>query len=427
MSKFKRAALCQLLLICSLLVTAPAVFAAGSISIAPAGNATFNVVASGIPAPHAFHVIVGYDSSLLTVQKVTQGGMASGSFFAYNANVPGSIQIAALSQTGMSGSGVLATITFTQIGSTPGRLSVGPGTTNPVLDGTVPTAKNIPVSFGSWAPSDLQDNSSTLTASGSGSNDANKSGDTGNKGGTSGTYSVGGTLSMPTDESGAPRKETTSQQAPQEGHETALPTPAPSSEPAAAPEAPVAGKKAERYQAHAVTSVLEKFRLFSGEKTPQKLTALFAPDASFLQTPAIGISDGKSTVTVRISHLPGERAPNFAFSHARYVSLQQTSEGEWRLELRPDKNTIRAGIIMTVDGVEQEIPLTVLPRVNVDLDKSGSVNEADFQQYLKERGTEKAPRYDLNGDGRRDYQDDYIFTGNYLLQKDAKPAAAPKK
>lgn len=424
MFKFKRAALCQLLLIWSLLLTAPAVFAAGSISIAPAGNATFNVVASGIPAPHAFHVVVGYDSTLLTVQKVTQGAMASGSFFAYNANVPGSIQIAALSQTGMSGSGVLATITFNQIGSTPGRIGVGPGTTNAVLDGTVPTAKNIPVSYGSWAPSGLQDSTSTTAASGS--TDANKTADTGNKGSSSGTYSVGGTLSMPTDESGAPHKETAAPQAPQEGRETALPTPVPGSEPAAAPEVPVA-KKAERYQAHTVTSVLEKFRLFSGEKTPQKLTALFAPDATFQQTPAIGISDGKSTVTVHISHLPGERAPNFAFTHARYVSLHQTGEGEWQLELKPDKNTIRAGIIMTVDGVEQEIPLTVLPLVNVDLDKSGNVNEADFRLYLKEHGTEKSPRYDLNGDGRRDYQDDYIFTGNYLLQQDGKPAAAPKK
>ncbi|GFO70257.1 hypothetical protein GMLC_38360 [Geomonas limicola] len=420
MFEFKKAVLCQLLLICSLLLSAPAAFAAGSVSIAAAGNGTFNVVASGVPAPHAFHVVVGYDSSLLTVQNVTAGQMASNAIFAYNANVAGSIQIAALSQAGMSGSGVLATITFNQTGSTPGRITVGPGTASAVLDGSLPTAKNIPVSYFAWAPSEQQDTSTTAST-----------GSTSDKSGTtqtsSGTYSVGGTLTMPTDESTAPRKDAPGQQPPQEGRETSQSPPAPASEPAAAPEAPVAAKKVEKYQPRTVTSVLEKFRLFTGEKTPEKLSALFAPDAVFVQTPAIAISDGTSTVTVQITRVPGERAPNFAFSHAKYVSLKQTGEGEWQLELKPDKNAIRAGIVMTVDGVEQEIPLTVLPKVSVDLNKSGGVTEADFAQFLKERGTEKAPKYDLNGDGRRDYQDDYIFTGNYLLQKGAKASGAPKK
>jgi len=85
---------------------------------------------------------------------------------------------------------------------------------------------------------------------------------------------------------------------------------------------------------------------------------------------------------------------------------------------------------MVTEAAQQEIPLTVSPQADVDLDKSGSVTEADFQLFLKTRGTDDAPKFDLNGDGKRDYQDDYIFTANYLVKagnvkKDLPPA--PKK
>jgi hypothetical protein len=43
---------------------------------------------------------------------------------------------------------------------------------------------------------------------------------------------------------------------------------------------------------------------------------------------------------------------------------------------------------------------------------------ADFAQFLKD-GSEPKPKRDLNGDGRHDYQDDFIYTVNYLIVKDS--------
>jgi hypothetical protein len=76
-----------------------------------------------------------------------------------------------------------------------------------------------------------------------------------------------------------------------------------------------------------------------------------------------------------------------------------------------------AEIIIFIDGNARRVPITVTPAAKVDLLSPGKVTEADFDLFLKERGTEKAPRFDLNGDGRRDYVDDYIFTANYLLAR----------
>ena len=52
----------------------------------------------------------------------------------------------------------------------------------------------------------------------------------------------------------------------------------------------------------------------------------------------------------------------------------------------------------------------------MELVRPRPVTEADFQLFLKERGTPSASRFDLNRDGRRDYLDDYIFTANYLVK-----------
>jgi hypothetical protein len=72
---------------------------------------------------------------------------------------------------------------------------------------------------------------------------------------------------------------------------------------------------------------------------------------------------------------------------------------------------------MLLGGVTREFPLTVAPKVQVDLIKPGTVSEADFALFLKERGTAAAPKSDRNADGRRDYLDEYIFTANYLAQQ----------
>jgi hypothetical protein len=73
--------------------------------------------------------------------------------------------------------------------------------------------------------------------------------------------------------------------------------------------------------------------------------------------------------------------------------------------------------------------LTVVPPLpaNLKIGNGGKLTEADFNQFLKERGTDKAPRFDLNGDGKRDYVDDYIFTANYLVKLETAETTADAK
>jgi hypothetical protein len=152
------------------------------------------------------------------------------------------------------------------------------------------------------------------------------------------------------------------------------------------------------------------------------LVALFKrdSDANFTQSPEIAIADGKTNVLLLITKVAGDKAPNFAFDSAHFVTLRRGGEGEWEVEVKPDKGAVKASVTMLTDGVAQVLPLTVAPRVKVDLDKSGVVTEADFQRFLKERGTASAPKHDLNGDGKRDYLDNYIYTANYLATMEEK-------
>lgn len=427
MYKLKRTVLFQVLFLFLLIFVPVTAFAAGTISIVQTSDSSFNVTANGLGAPAGFHLRVLYDNTSLTNPRVVQGDLiGSGVMFLPNI-LSGEVRIAAVTTNPMKGTGTIATITFDRIGASAGTITVSGGDTSPVID---LNGKNIAVTFSkfSYGPTGSSSpGTSTIPLV-----DVNGNTITPPRGGT-GTI-VGGTLTLPTDDAGVV-KDRKDAPAPlsQETRDTTLPAPVQGGDTSAAQDAAPAPApvpaKIEKYQPRSVTSVLDKFRLYTGEKTPETLAALFTRETGtpFTQTPAIAMADGKTVVAVLITKVPGDRAPNFSFNHARYVSLTQAGDGEWLMEVKPDKGAITASITMLTEGGEQLIPLVVAPRVNVDLDQSGKVNEADFQLFLKTRGTEKAPAYDLNGDGKRDYQDDYIFTANYLLAKEPKSAAAPKK
>ena len=88
------------------------------------------------------------------------------------------------------------------------------------------------------------------------------------------------------------------------------------------------------------------------------------------------------------------------------------------MELLPEPRTYEATISIPRNNQWNVIPLAVAPPVDVNIDRSDNrLTDVDFNLYLKDKGTAKAPRSDLNGDGRRDYIDDYIFTANYIVQR----------
>ena len=113
----------------------------------------------------------------------------------------------------------------------------------------------------------------------------------------------------------------------------------------------------------------------------------------------------------------GKEVPNFALKGAKLISLKP-EEDSWVLEVLPDRKVYEATITVLHNGSWTEIPLTVAPPI-----ETVSLDEAGFNRFLKEWGTNKEPRFDLNGDGVRNYLDDYIFTGNFIVKRDSKTKA----
>ena len=411
MLKLKRTFFCQMLLLCSLVLLPLSAFA-GTISVVSAGGTAFTLMASGFDAPAGFQLMVNYDTAHFSNPRVVQGSLTSGAMFAVNANVPGAIQLAVVSHPAMKGSGPIAIITFDPSSDLAGTISVSGTAINSA-------SAKLSVTTNGWSGGT---GSGTAEAVSTGTGGTGGTGAITTSGGTStgSPLVVGGTMTMPTDDSATrERKEAPGQPAKPESSDVAGAAPV-SSEAPVAPEAQP--KKAQAYIPTPVQSVLERFRLFTGEKTPKNLVALFDrdPGAPFSQFPPVCVADGKASVRVSIPKVTGDKDPNFTFNHASYLSLKQAGDGEWQVVVRPDKGALKASISMLTDGGQQEIPLTVSPAADIDLNKSGTVGEADFQLFLKTRGSDAAPKFDLNKDGKRDYQDDYIFTVNYLVMKAAR-------
>ena len=185
--------------------------------------------------------------------------------------------------------------------------------------------------------------------------------------------------------------------------------------PAAAPAVPaVAVKKAE--SPAAPVSVLERFRTYTGPRTPAAMSALFSAPvmAGITQQPEIVLSSGavKLNITTKIS-TQANQAPNFATNGASLMSSELIGKDEWLFQILPEAGVIKAELFVLANGVALEIPLTIAPPLpdNIDLTDKG------FDAFLLGRGPGAQPLLDLNGDGRLNYQDDYIYTANYLSNK----------
>lgn len=162
-------------------------------------------------------------------------------------------------------------------------------------------------------------------------------------------------------------------------------------------------------------SVLDRFRSYTGLRTPHILSELFKVPvaAEFKQKPDVVLTTGAEalTITARIPVSDGG-APNIAFSGARGLSYTRVGREEWLIEAMPDAGTIKAEMILMTGAGMLEIPLTVSPPVPEWAD----ISEAGFAEFLKIKD-HFDPGMDLNGDGQVDYQDTYMYTANYLVRK----------
>jgi hypothetical protein len=170
--------------------------------------------------------------------------------------------------------------------------------------------------------------------------------------------------------------------------------------------------------------VLEHFRVYRGKRTPAALCDLFTSSTKAYrarQRPEILLSSGAATVSISfVLPSPSGSAPNFAFNGARLLSYTQIKADEWLIEALPETGVLKAEMLVLTDSETLEVPLVVAPPLPAGTDLS----EKGFTAFLGGADPAAVPQTDLNGDGRRDYLDDYIFTANYLARKNANTSEA---
>jgi len=179
---------------------------------------------------------------------------------------------------------------------------------------------------------------------------------------------------------------------------------------------PVAGSHSAGQSTGSAMPVLERFRTYTGPRTPEALTALFSQPAGSVvrQLPLIALSDGSTAVIIaaRIT-TPEGRAISFSLEGANLLSTRKIKEAEWELKALPDKGGVTMSLLVMNGKETISYPLTVAPALPAEADLSIQ----GFEDFLaKGNGSGQTAR-DLNNDGRHDYLDDYIFTANFLAQQ----------
>ena len=166
-------------------------------------------------------------------------------------------------------------------------------------------------------------------------------------------------------------------------------------------------------------SVLEQFRTYTGQRTPDGLFRLFSlPEtaATVKQKPQVVLSDGQTHVELTLTIKAAENeAPNFACIEARLISVKRIAADVWQLDLLPNAGSWKSAVVIQQAGSSRTVALTVAPPLSGDLSAKG------FESYLKDSQADVQQRIDLNGDGKLDYQDDYVLTVNVLAARDANP------
>lgn len=417
------------LMFCLPLLLARHAFAAPVLSLIPAGSGSFVLQGTGFTNVAGIDLTIVYDGARLSNPRLTQGPLARGAVTALNRNDAGTFVVSIIGAPAINGNGPIASLFFDQQGGTTGQISARGsiidklGSKQPVLlyagsstDTARPPAVTPPAAATSPAANPAEPAGVDLDAVAEPVATPARTG--ARLLGGSVTLSATETPPPPgggaipgraMEEGDAPLAPAEIQQAPTAGRypdEKAAADPVQPDAASAAGPAPVAPMEVE--------SVLERFRTHTGQRSAAAFISLFAARVNqcFRQEPAVGISTPGSVLALTIPR-SGDKAPNFAFQGCQAVSFTAGQDG-WVLEVKPDPGAESAVVVMLLGGIKQ-CPLALAPAADVDLDGSGKVTEADFEAYLQPvKGEAATRRRDLNGDGRLDHRDDYIFTANYL-------------
>ena len=388
-----------------------------SLTIDSSGNGVFTVQGNNMDEVAAIDLTLSYDTPALASPSVNQGSLISGALLAANTNNPGSIRIAIAKASSFSGSGPVVTITFaTHAG---GSVRIASSNLVDINGNTLASVGSTSTTSGSNSAPDVPSSPPAATNPTTNPSSGNPTGTTGTAGSSGPTYL--GTVTMPSDNQ--PQNEAKPAPAPETAARPAsAEAPAPVETPA--PGKPAAGpNKAKEIGTAANTAVLERFRAYHGAKTPAIMIALFKQPVSpsFHQIPFVALSDGSTTVTIvaDFSAVSGG-SPNFALKGAKLISLKKNAASAmWFIKALPAKGALSASLMVLRDDRVTEYPLTIAPKI-----PNAASTEAQFAAFFKDAAKTPA-QHDVNGDGKYDGVDDYIYTANYLAAKQ-KPKLAAK-
>jgi hypothetical protein len=377
--------------------------AASVLSIESSGGGTYVVQGIGMESSAAMDITITYDAATLASPQFTQGDLISGAMVAVNDTIPGTVRIGIVRTTPVTGTGVIATLVFTPIGSSAGKiLGIAASISN--IDG-----KALPVI------AQISQQSDTATADTSGTSASS----TGESAATSlASAAPAGADVMPKliGPSGSAENKSGSSAEQSAITGTAMESESASSEPTEMADTGgiTAASEPSRNKIQQFDGVLMRFKKYSGERTAKAVIALFAQDdmVSYHQQPDVVLSDGKTPV--RVTFISSSReitAADVAVLGARVVSVKKDPDysNTWTAELIPEKNAYDASFAVSDGTLKRIYPLTIAPMIRLKTNKAGFMTEQDLTAYLSKQ------RQDVNNDGKKNYLDDYIYTANYLF------------
>jgi hypothetical protein len=385
---------------------------ASVLTITPQGGGLFLLQGAGLENVAAMDITVHYDAGSLGNPRIEQGELIAGAMMAVNAGVPGSIRIAIIRLTPITGSGNVVALTFDPIGSAP----------NPIKGLTVK------LSDINGLPLQAQAQVATAPDPASSASRQQSAPQVAELPRAAVTVPQGKPTVSPLVAPGGIITAPESDVRPQEIPPVVLREPVqPGQEPPVTTTDVTARRDPDRVPGPATRemavftqkSALDLFREYRGPRTPKDLIALFKRDVLIgcRQEPSPFVSDGKKALKV-IFIAPAVRngTPDIALLDAALVSLERDRENTntWIAVVRPKRNALEVKLTVHLPDIAMVIPLAVAPQTKVDLDGSGTVTEADFALYLKRVGEKGQAGRDLNSDGAVTYLDDFIFTANYL-------------
>jgi hypothetical protein len=409
--------------LCMILFSAAPASAKSNLTISPSETNTFLLQGIGLEGAAAVECTITYDAGALGNPRVNLGSLAAGAMMAVNPNVPGIIRMALVRTTPMTGNGSLATIGFDRKGDAPGRI-LNLSAKLVTIDG-----KHLDVAVSISNPPDTSTPSATTTTA-----NTEVPGQTaavpGQTATVQGTATPGQTLpvflpapvapAVPLkpqepdkiilgDDSKVSREQTVQQEKPDKDPVNI------------AKNIDVTSQVVAR-GIYTQKSVLERFKEYKGEQTVPAYIALFEKEEmiGFRQDPPVALTDGMTTVRITfISASSDRKTSDIAVMGAKLLSLKKDPDysNTFVIELLPFKGEYQASVSVPQDGVLMIYPLTLARKVPMDLTRTGMADETAFKAFLKDRGTKEKPGHDLNGDGRRDYLDDYLYTANYLAAR----------